>query len=104
MQTGTVKWFDAVKGFGFVIPLDGGADIYLHQKAVQKAGIATLEPGTAINFSVASRGGKSFVEEISIIAAADPTPVQSRRSKNEALGATDSEQDDFEREWGLRRV
>lgn len=50
MKSGTVKWFDAAKGFGFIIPSDGGADIYINLKVLQKAGLGTLEPGAAVNF------------------------------------------------------
>ncbi|MBZ5763297.1 cold-shock protein [Rhizobium sp. VS19-DR104.2] len=104
MKSGTVKWFDAAKGFGFIIPSDGGADIYINLKVLQKAGLGTLEPGAAVNFSVANRGGKEFVEEVTVIAA--PLPLIERNDPPKAMAKTQllDEEELFEREWGLRRA
>lgn len=106
MLSGTVKWFDAAKCFGFVIPNNGGPDIYVHLKVLQKAGLETLEPGTTVEYSVANRGGKQFVEGISVVAAPVPAPVTKTqwlptvKAKRAAL----DEEEEFEREWGLRRA
>jgi CspA family cold shock protein len=102
MQTGTVKWFDGSKGFGFVIPESGGADIYFHLKVLQKAGLEAIETGTSVRFSAASRGEKEFLTEIAVIAAPKPAPVRTRASKTVVNRALE-EEDEFEREWGLRR-
>lgn len=102
MQTGTIKWFDAVKGFGFVVPSEGGNDVYVHAKVLTKARLDAIEPGTAVNFSVAIRGGKPFVEEIAILATPVPEPRRSKASTPVAEPVADVE--DFEREWGLRRA
>ena len=102
MISGTVKWFDAAKGFGFVIPKDGGPDTYVHLKALQKAGLETLEPGMTVAYSVASRGGKQFVEEISVLAA--PVAETRRPPTVKATRAALDEEEEFEREWGLRRA
>jgi CspA family cold shock protein len=103
MQAGTVKWFDAAKGFGFVIPKDGGQDIYVHLKVLQKASLQTLEPGTTINFSVATRGGKQFVEEIAVVAKPAP-PLERTPIPKSPRPAVVEDEDAFEREWGLRRA
>ena len=52
MPTGTVKWFNATKGYGFITPDDGGADIFVHISAVEQSGLTTLNEGAAITFDV----------------------------------------------------
>jgi CspA family cold shock protein len=50
MTTGTVKWFNAQKGFGFIQPSDGGNDVFVHISAVERAGLTGLAEGQKINF------------------------------------------------------
>ena len=57
MSTGTVKWFNSTKGFGFIQPSEGGADVFVHISAVEKAGLATLKEGQQVSFDV-GRGPK----------------------------------------------
>jgi CspA family cold shock protein len=52
MPTGTVKWFNATKGYGFIGPESGGKDIFVHISAVQKAGMRTLNEGQKLAFEV----------------------------------------------------
>ncbi len=52
MNTGTVKFFNADKGFGFIEPIDGGNDAFVHINAVQAAGMATLEKGQRIDYEI----------------------------------------------------
>lgn len=52
MQTGTVKWFNSQKGFGFIQPEQGGADVFVHISAVERAGLGTLHEGQKIGFEV----------------------------------------------------
>lgn len=59
MATGTVKWFNAQKGFGFIQPLDGGADVFVHISAVEKAGMRGLNEGQKISYDVTSERGKN---------------------------------------------
>lgn len=61
MQTGTVKWFNAKKGFGFIQPEDGGADIFVHITAVEKSGLGNLFEGQKISFEIQNdpKKGKS---------------------------------------------
>ena len=54
MATGTVKWFNATKGFGFIQPDDGSKDVFVHISAVQGAGLATLNDGQKIQYEVVS--------------------------------------------------
>ncbi len=58
MATGTVKWFNATKGFGFIVPQDGGKDVFVHITAVQKAGLATLNENQKVSFDVVMERGK----------------------------------------------
>ena len=50
MATGTVKWFDAKKGYGFIAPDDGGKDVFVHITAVTRAGMDTLQQGQRLQF------------------------------------------------------
>ncbi len=60
MATGTVKWFNGQKGFGFIQPDEGGADVFVHISAVERAGLGTLNEGQKINFELErdQRSGK----------------------------------------------
>ena len=52
MSTGTVKWFDAGKGFGFITPEDGGKDLFVHHSEIQCEGYATLNDGQQVEYEV----------------------------------------------------
>lgn len=52
MSVGTVKWFNSVKGFGFIQPEDGGNDVFVHVSAVERAGLGDLKEGQRLNFEV----------------------------------------------------
>jgi CspA family cold shock protein len=52
MATGTVKWFNADKGFGFITPGDGGQDLFVHHSEIKTQGYASLDEGQAVNFEV----------------------------------------------------
>ncbi len=59
MALGTVKWFNATKGFGFIQPEGGGQDVFVHISAVERAGIAQLNEGQKVSYDVVSERGKS---------------------------------------------
>ncbi|HEU0070194.1 MAG TPA: cold-shock protein [Alphaproteobacteria bacterium] len=59
MATGTVKWFNATKGFGFIQPSDGGKDVFVHISAVEKAGLRGLNEGQQVSYDVVNERGKS---------------------------------------------
>jgi CspA family cold shock protein len=52
MATGTVKWFNAQKGFGFIQPSDGGKDVFVHISAVEQAGLSNLAEGQKVSYDV----------------------------------------------------
>ncbi len=58
MAVGTVKWFNAQKGFGFIQPDNGGPDVFVHISAVERAGMSTLAEGQKVNFDVVTERGK----------------------------------------------
>jgi len=59
MATGTVKWFNAQKGYGFIQPSDGSRDVFVHITALQRAGIANLSEGQAVSFELVTERGKT---------------------------------------------
>jgi CspA family cold shock protein len=59
MSTGTVKWFNTTKGYGFILPQDGGKDVFVHITAVQAAGLRSLDEGQKVSFDVAMERGKA---------------------------------------------
>lgn len=61
MATGTVKWFNPTKGFGFIEPTDGGKDVFVHISAVQDSGLNGLDEGQKIEFDVQEEKGKNKI-------------------------------------------
>ena len=57
-QTGTVKWFNSTKGFGFIVPDNGGQDVFVHISAVQGAGLKGLNEGQKVEFELQENRGK----------------------------------------------
>ncbi|MFV0430900.1 MAG: cold-shock protein [Alphaproteobacteria bacterium] len=64
MATGTVKWFNKVKGYGFIQPEDGSQDIFVHISEVQKAGLQSLEENQAVEYEVVESRGKAAAGDI----------------------------------------
>ncbi|CCE11817.1 stress protein, member of the CspA-family [Bradyrhizobium sp. STM 3843] len=66
MNTGTVKWFNNQKGFGFIAPANGGNDVFVHISAVERAGMSTLSEGQNVSFDIVAdrRTGKSAAENL----------------------------------------
>jgi CspA family cold shock protein len=66
MNTGTVKWFNSQKGFGFIQPENGGTDVFVHISAVERAGLGTLNEGQKVSFDLVAdrRSGKSAAENL----------------------------------------
>ena len=68
MNTGTVKFYNNQKGFGFIAPDDGGKDVFVHISAVERAGLSSLNEGQKLKFEVVAdrRTGKSSADKLSI--------------------------------------
>ena len=65
MASGTVKWFNPQKGYGFIEPSDGSKDAFVHISAVEQAGMSTLREGQKVEYElVAGRNGKSSAENL----------------------------------------
>ena len=69
MATGTVKWFNAQKGFGFIEPQGGGTDVFVHISAVERAGMRDLQEGQKLNYEVVQdrRTGKSSADQLQAV-------------------------------------
>jgi CspA family cold shock protein len=66
VPTGTVKWFNVTKGYGFIQPDGGGRDVFVHISAVQKAGYDGLAEGAKVSFDVVANRGKESAENLKI--------------------------------------
>jgi len=68
MATGTVKWFNATKGFGFIQPDQGGGDVFVHVSAVERAGIHGLNEGQKVSYELATEKGKTSATNLQLVA------------------------------------
>jgi cold shock protein len=66
MATGTVKFFNTQKGFGFIQPADGSKDVFVHISAVERAGMRTLMEGQKVNFEIVTERGKQAAGNLSL--------------------------------------
>lgn len=68
MSTGTVKWYNATKGYGFIAPDDGGKDVFVHVSAVERAGLSGLNDGQSISYEIEvdERRGKSSAVNLKV--------------------------------------
>lgn len=68
MTTGTVKWFNSVKGYGFIEPDEGGADAFVHISAVERAGLSTLNEGQKVQYDLEQgNNGKSAAANLQVL-------------------------------------
>ncbi len=66
MATGTVKFFNTQRGYGFITPSDGGKDVFVHITAVQRAGLTGLNEGQRVSFEVVNERGKPAAGDLSL--------------------------------------
>ena len=67
MPTGTVKWFNSIKGYGFIEPDDGGKDVSVHISAVERAGMGTVNEGQKISYEIATERGKTSAANLQAV-------------------------------------
>lgn len=68
MATGTVKWFNPTKGFGFIQPDQGGADVFVHISALERAGMRSLGEGQKVSYDLATEKGKTSAANLKLAA------------------------------------
>ena len=66
MTIGTVKWFNAQKGYGFIQPEDGSKDVFVHISAVERAGLSTLNEGQTVQYELVENRGKTSAENLKV--------------------------------------
>ena len=66
MASGIVKWFNSMKGYGFIQPQSGGKDIFVHISAVEKAGLSTLNEGQQVDYEIVSDRGKESAGNLKV--------------------------------------
>ncbi len=90
MATGTVKWFNLAKGYGFIEPEDGSNDAFVHISAVERAGMTTLNEGQKIEYElVPGQGDKSAAENLVVLGSGEgaaPAPAAAAPAAEEASG------------------
>ena len=92
MATGTVKWFNATKGFGFIQPSDGGKDVFVHISAVERSGLNGLNEGQKISYEIATERGRSAAVNLKAADHEDRPARRTPRARRPSRGL------------GLRRV
>jgi len=66
MATGTVKWFNSAKGYGFIQPQGGGRDVFVHISAVERAGLSSLNEGQTVEYEIVSNRGKESADNLKV--------------------------------------
>lgn len=66
MATGTVKWFNTSKGYGFIAPAEGGKDVFVHITELEKAGIRQLNDGQNVSYEIATNKGRQAATDIKL--------------------------------------
>lgn len=86
MPTGTVKWFNNAKGFGFILPDDGGDDLFAHYSSIEMDGYRTLKAGQPVTFEIEEGDKGRHAKKIS----AAPTPAPDSKASSSETSSTAS--------------
>lgn len=83
MPTGTVKWFNNAKGFGFILPNDGGGDLFAHYSSIEMDGYKTLKAGQTVSFEVESTAKGGHAKHIKVVSesSSEAEPKQVREAE-----------------------
>ena len=73
MSTGKLKWYNAAKGFGFIVPDEGGNDVFVHVSAFKEAKITKIDQGQAMEYTVADHKGKPVATQLKVISETTAT-------------------------------
>lgn len=87
MQTGTVKWFNNTKGYGFILPDQGGGDIFAHYSAIDMDGYKTLKAGQTVTFETEQGPKGLHAKKICALEGGEPTLVVENERLHEAQGS-----------------
>ncbi|NTF17947.1 cold shock domain-containing protein [Agrobacterium rubi] len=102
MATGTVKFFDAEKGFGFIVPDDGSVELFMHKSKMPEDIVGYVKAEARVSYEITERAGKKSASKVSLIAEA---PVKPAAPKFKPAPKVEMDfEEAFEREWGLRRA
>src|SRR6266852_3207631 len=86
MSTGTVKWFNPTKGYGFIQPQGGGRDVFVHISAVERAGLSSLNEGQTVEYEIVSNRGKESADNLKVRDGSGiftPFPPPKRRQQHD---------------------
>jgi CspA family cold shock protein len=67
MKTGTVKWFNETKGYGFIQPENGGPDVFVHISSLEKAGLNNLKEGQKVSYELSTNKGKKAADKLKLV-------------------------------------
>jgi len=87
MQSGTVKWFNNAKGYGFIVPESGGEDVFVHYSTIDGAGFKTLKEGQVVQYE-ASESPRGVQTTRVVGESGDAAPEASAKSSEETAGAS----------------
>jgi len=84
MSTGKLKWYNAAKGFGFIVPDEGGNDVFVHVSAFKEANITKIDQGQAMEYTVAEHKGKPVATQLKVLTEGTTSEEKPAESNTES--------------------